>query len=61
MVSFLLHEHTQVVNSGKSLSEPSDVTCGVLQDNLLGGLLFLCYINDTEIRIDSSKATSSAC
>ena len=45
---FSLQNRRQIVTVGKTQSDPASVTCGVPQ-----GTLFLCYVNDMVISIDS--------
>ena len=48
-----LQNRRQIVTVGKTQSDPASVTCGVPQGSILGPLLFLCYVNDMVISIDS--------
>ena len=42
-----LENRKQCVNINGNFSKFSDITCGVPQSSVLGGILFLIYINDT--------------
>jgi len=59
MVSFLLKLHLYLTDRkqkvGTNGTEPEflNVTCGVPQSSILGPLLFLCYVNDMSISINS--------
>ena len=48
-----LQNRRQIVTAGKTQSDRASVTCGVPQGNILGPLLFLFYVNDMVISIDS--------
>ena len=48
-----LSDQNQIVNVNDTESDPSLVTCGVPQRSILGPLLSLCYITDTELSIRS--------
>ena len=48
-----LSDQNQIVNVNDTESDPSLVSCGVPQRSILGPLLSLCYINDTELSIRS--------
>ncbi len=48
-----LSDRVQFVSVNNVMSEPMNVTCGVHQGSILGPLLFLTYVNDMSISIDS--------
>ena len=48
-----LSNQNQIVNVNDTESDPSLVTCGVPKRNIVGPLLFLCYLNDMELSISS--------
>ena len=50
MISYL-KGRTQIVIANEMSSEVGSVICGVPQGNILGPLLFLCYVNDMPISI----------
>ena len=51
--SSYLSNRKQQIGLNKVMSEPGHVNCGVPQGSILGPLLFLCYVNDMSISIDS--------
>ena len=51
--SSYLSNRKQQIGLNKVMSEPGHVNCGVPQGSILGLLLFLCYVNDMSISIDS--------
>ena len=50
-----LSNRSQIVHVNITQSDPSLVTCAVKQGSILGPLLFLCYVNDMEIIINSKS------
>ena len=50
-----LSNRSQIVHVNNTQSDPSFVTCGVQQGSILGPLLFLCYVKETEIHISSES------
>ena len=51
--SSYLSNRKQQIGLNKVMSKPGHINCGVPQGSKLGPLLFLCYVNDMSISIDS--------
>ena len=48
-----LSDRSQAAHVNDAYSNIESITCGIPQDGILGPLLFLCYVNDMSMSINS--------